>query len=391
MVTPARTPSSRKSSRIHSVEDARTMAARSVPRALFDYVDGGADDEVTMAENLAAFRRIGFVPQMGNPVVDPDLTTDLFGTGLALPVVLAPCGLVSAMHPDGPIGAARAAASRGTLSILSAVAGVAPEVVAAGQGVSPERLWYQLYAPGGRREWEGLVDRAARCGYRALVVTIDTPALGNRERDRRNGVSGGMPLTVRAAAKLAGQVAVRPSWAVRMGAAALAARRSTASSEPTVGLVAAGGSPFTWADIADIRNRWSGPLLVKGILSAGDARRAVESGCDGVIVSNHGGRQLDGGPATMTVLPAVVDAVGQTTAVLVDSGVRRGGDVVKALAVGADAVLVGRPYLYGLAAAGTAGVERILDVLRADIERTLVLLGCPGVRRLDRSWIDLPR
>lgn len=377
--------------RMHSVEDARRFAARAVPRVLFDYVDGGADDEITMAANIAAFRRIGFLPRMGIRITEPHLATELFDTPLAFPVLLAPCGLVNAMHPDGAIGVARAAASRGVVSILSAVAGASPEMVADGAGTSGAPMWFQLYSPRGRSEWEELIDRVAARGYTALVVTVDTPALGNRERDRRNGVSAGMRLGLRAATNVAVQVAARPAWAARMGAAAMAARRSPKPSGPTVGLVAAGGSPFTWSDIAEIRSRWSGTLLAKGVLSATDARIAVDSGCDGVIVSNHGGRQLDGAPATMAVLPEVADAVGSTTTVLMDGGVRRGSDVVKALAAGADAVLIGRPYLYGLEAAGTAGVERILDILRADIERTLTLLGCPAVTDLDRAWIDLPQ
>lgn len=401
-----------KANRITSIADARTMARAALPLALFDYIDGGADDEITMAANIEAFRHIGFLPQMGNHGADPDLATELFGTRLSLPVILAPCGLVSAMHPDGPAGAARAAVASGTVSVLSAVAGASPEAVAdavaetagttgagtwrtpgsaPGSGDARGRLWYQLYAPDGRRQWESLIERVEALGYHALVVTIDTPVLGNRQRDNRNGVSAAARLHPRSALRLAAQVAVRPAWAATMGRAALAARRRSGSPEPTVGLVAAGGSPFSWSDIADIRRRWTGPLLVKGVLSPADGLRSVELGCDGVIVSNHGGRQLDGAPATMAVLPAVVDAVGQRGAVLVDGGVRRGSDVVKAVAVGADAVLIGRPYLYGLAAAGTAGVQRVLDILRADMVRTMALVGCPTVSELDRRWIDLPR
>ncbi len=378
-------------SRIASVEDARKFAARAVPRVLFDYVDGGADDEITMAENISAFRRIGLLPRMGVRVTEPHLAIELFGAPLALPVILAPCGLVNAMHPDGPKGVAQAAASRGVVSVLSAVAGISPEEVADAVDTSQTPMWFQLYSPKGRSDWEGLVDRVAESGYSALVVTLDTPALGNRERDRRNGVSVGQRMGVRSASSLALQVATRPTWAARMAAATLAARKNSRPSGPTVGLVAAGGSPFTWKDISEIRDRWAGMLLVKGVLSATDARSAIDSGCNGVIVSNHGGRQLDGAPATMSVLPEIADAVGSATTVLVDGGVRRGSDVVKAVASGADAVLIGRPYLYGLEAAGAAGVERILDILRTDIERTLILLGCQTVADLDRKWIDLKR
>ncbi len=376
-------------SRIASVEDARKFAARSVPRALFDYVDGGADDEITMTENITAFRRIGLIPRMGVRITEPNLSIELFGRTLTLPVILAPCGLVNVMHPDGPKGVAQAAASRGVASVLSAVAGISPEAMANAVDTSSTPMWFQLYSPKGRSDWEGLVDRVATSGYTALVVTLDTPVLGNRERDGRNGILVGSQVGIRSAATLALQVAGRPTWAARMATATLAARRSPRPSGPTVGLVAAGGSPFTWKDIREIRDRWTGPLLVKGVLSVADARSAIDSGCNGVIVSNHGGRQLDGAPATMSVLPEIAEAVGSATTVLVDGGVRRGSDVVKALAAGANAVLIGRPYLYGLEAAGAAGVARILDIFRRDIERTLVLLGCPTVANLDRQWIDL--
>lgn len=376
-------------SRITSVAEARRLAARAVPRALFDYVDGAADDELTRARNEAAFHAVGFRPRMAAGTDKPRLGVELFGRSLALPVLLAPCGLVTALHPDGASGVARAARSRGTVSVLSAVAGASPERVASDLGPGDRPLWYQLYAPGGRAEWEPLIDRAAGTGYEVLMVTVDTPALGNRERDRRNGFSGSMKVRPRGAVRLAGQVAARPGWAVRMGRSALAARRQPDTGGPTVGLVAAGGSPFTWDDIAAMVGRWDGPVVVKGVLGAADARRALDAGVAGIVVSNHGGRQLDGAPATLDVLPEVVAEVARAVPVLLDSGVRRGGDVVKAMAMGAAAVLVGRPYLYALAVAGTAGVERLLDVLRADLSRTLTLLGCPGVDDLDLDWLDL--
>ncbi len=375
-------------SRITSVAEARRLAARVLPRALFDYVDGAADDELTMARNEAAFRQVGFRPRMAATKGEPRLAVELFGRTLSLPVLLAPCGLVSAVHPDGPGGAARAARDRGTVSVLSAVAGVSPERVASALGTGDRPLWYQLYAPGGRADWEPLVDHAAAAGCEALMVTVDTPALGNRERDRRNGISGSMGLGSRGRALLAAQVVARPGWAARMGRALVASRRQGADDGPTVGLVAAGGSPFTWDDVAALVERWDGPVVVKGILGGPDARRAIDAGVAGVVVSNHGGRQLDGAPATLDVLPEVVAEVAGAVPVLLDSGVRRGGDVVKAIALGATAVLVGRPYLYALAVAGEAGVGRLLDVLRADVVRTLALMGCPGVDALGPGWVD---
>ncbi|HTZ10610.1 MAG TPA: alpha-hydroxy acid oxidase [Acidimicrobiales bacterium] len=393
--------------RIHSVDDARRRAARSLPRPLFDYVDGGAEDEVTLRANRSAFDRVTFRPRMGSGLAAATTATTVLGTPLSLPVVLAPAGLVRFVHPDGAQGAARGAARGGTLSVLSTVAGTALEEVA--DAVDGPR-WFQLYSHGGPDHSAELVDRAGDAGYGALVVTLDTSALGNRERDVRHGVTQPLQLSVAGAARLAGHVAARPRWLVgtaralarsraggsgpRPGSRGPHAPRAAVLTRPAPG--GAGGrvvmerSPFSWEDVAAIRRRWSGPLLVKGVLTGADAARAVEVGVDGVVVSNHGGRQLDGAPATLRVLPAVVEAVGGRAAVLLDGGVRRGSDVVKALALGAQAVMVGRAFLYGLAAGGEDGVARVIEILRSELERTLVLLGCPSVQDLDPSWIDLP-
>jgi len=381
-----------QASDIYSVEDARRRAARVVPRAVFDYIDGGADDEVTMADNVRAFREVRFRPR-SSAVTEPTTLTTLLGTTLSMPVLLAPCGLVRAMHPDGAHGVARAAAAMGTISVLSTVAGSSLEEVAAG---APGPLWFQLYSPGGPPQSAEMVARAGDAGYQGLVVTMDTPALGHRERDVRNGVAQPFHFTPAGTARLVGQVVARPRWTMSMARAGIQARRARddgspgGAGGPTARGVAMGASPFSWDDVATIRSLWAGSLAVKGLLDPGDARRAVECGVDAVVVSNHGGRQLDGAPATMRVLPAIVDAVQGRAAVIVDGGVRRGSDVVKARAAGADAVLVGRAYLYGLAACGQAGVERVLEILRSEMVRTLSLLGCPSVAELDRSWIDLP-
>jgi L-lactate dehydrogenase (cytochrome) len=381
-------------SRIYSIEDARRRAARALPRPLFDYIDGGADDEVTMGENVRAFREVTFRPRMAVGAAEPTTATTLLGIPLSIPVILAPAGLVRFMHPDGAVGVARAAADKGIVSVLSTVAGTSLEEVAAGSG-GP--MWFQLYSPGGPAQTEELVRRAHGAGYRGLVVTVDTAALGHRERDVRHGVAQPFDLTPARAARLAAQVAVRPRWlaamarsGLRPGAVAAGPERSGRPVDPSARVMAMGASPFSWDDVGAIRRAWSGPLLVKGVLTAEDAARALATGADGVVVSNHGGRQLDGAPATMRALPAIVDAVAGKGAVVLDSGVRRGSDVVKALAAGADAVMIGRAYLYGLAAGGQAGVARVLDVLEAEMVRTLVLMGCPSPGDLDRSWIDLP-
>ena len=453
--------------RILNVADARRGARRALPTVVFDYIDGAADDEVTMAANAQALRGLAFRPRMAGEPVDVRLGTAVLGTPVSLPVILAPCGLVRLMHPDGAAGAARAASSRGTIFVLSTVAGAGPEAVAA---EAPGTKWFQLYAPGGRRQAGALVDRARDAGYSALVVTVDTPALGNRERDLRNGVRNPLRIDARMVARLGPQIAARPGWATRMalhawrtgalggvsrtggtdrshrvagrpepepepvvGANGGVGRTAGADSSGRGGLAAptpsavragsagggdaagvadqamgavrtgsAGGavadagtvamlaSPFTWADVSWLCERWGGPVVVKGVLSGADAARAADAGADAVVVSNHGGRQLDGAPATIDVLPEVVDAVGTRVEVLVDGGIHRGGDVVKALALGAKAVLVGRAYLYGLAAAGEPGVARVLDVLRDEMTRTLKLLGCFDVADLDPSWLQPP-
>ena len=411
--------------RINNVADARRLARRTLPRAVFDYIDGGAEDEVTMAENERAFRDVTFRPRMATRADVPDLTTTVLGTEISLPLLLAPCGLAGLMHPDGALGAARAAKRAGTVSVLSTVAGTPPE----GLAREPGPRWFQLYAAD-RRIADALIRRAAASGFEALVVTVDTPALGKRERDARNGWAGSsLKLNLRTAARLGPQVAVRPRWAIRMLGRTLATLRQPSTSGPvrdsgngqgasgtsptgpdavaapspsqdstvaptravsSAGAVAMLASPFAWDDIAWMRERWTGSLLVKGVLSGDDAVRSADAGADAVIVSNHGGRQLEGAPASLRVLPEVVDAAGSRLEVLLDGGVRRGGDVAKAVALGARAVLIGRPYLYALAAAGEAGVERMLEIFRADLTRTLTLMGCHSVSDLDRTWIHGP-
>ncbi len=372
------------SDRINSVADARRLARRVLPRVIFDYVDGGAEDEVTMGENERAFREISFRPRMALRTPEPGLEATVLGIPLALPVLLAPCGLVRLMHPDGATGVARAARRAGTVSILSAVAGSAPEDLSG----EPGPRWFQLYAA--TREMAGtLIKRATDSGFEGLMVTVDTPALGKRERDIRNGVPTPLRLDPRSAIQLGSQVFARPGWAYRMARSGIAFRRraNPAPAMPGAGKVAMTASPFSWDDVEWIRERWTGPLLVKGVLSGEDAAAAAGAGADAVVVSNHGGRQLEGAPATVRVLPEVVDAVGSRIEVLVDGGIRRGGDVVKALALGARAVLIGRPYLYGLAACGQSGVEKVLEVLRSEMTRTMILLGCGSASDLDGSWL----
>ena len=382
---------------IHNVADARRRAKWALPKVVFDYVDGAADDEVTMRANEAAFDAVELVPRMATRALTPDLRTTVLGTRLSLPVILAPCGLVRAINPAAGAGVARAAGASGTISILSTVAGT-PVEEAVRAATTP--LWFQLYAPG-RPQAEELVERVKAAGVEVLVITVDTPVLGNRERDVRNGVSPPLRISAQHALQLGPQVLARPAWTWRViqdGIRISRAVPSATAGQPTpsaatlaaritVGGVAMAASPFDWADIAWLRALWGGKLVVKGLLSAEDARRAADAGADAVIVSNHGGRQLDGAPATLRVLPEVAAAVGDQIEVLVDGGIRRGSHVVKALSLGARAVLIGRPYLYGLAVGGQAGVERIVEILREEMTRTMALMGCPSVSELGASWV----
>jgi L-lactate dehydrogenase (cytochrome) len=390
-----------KLERIANVPDARRSAKRTLPGVVFDYIDGAADDETTMHANVAAFDDVVFRPRMGLDVRKPDLSTTVLGTQVSMPLLLAPTGLVRLMHPDGGAGAARAAASRGTLSVLSTVAGSSIEEIAP---VAPGTVWFQLYASGGRPDADERLASAEAAGVEVLVVTIDTPALGNRERDRHHGVSGPIRIDAHNAVHLGPQVLARPAWTYRMARDGLSTirrtRRGAAGSGPGAragdaatqargfSMLRMVASPFSWADIEYLRGRWKGKLAVKGLLSGADARIATDLGSDAVIISNHGGRQLDGSPATFRVLPEVVDAVGGSTEVLLDGGVRRGTHVVKAVALGARAVFIGRPYLYGLAAGGQRGVEHVLDLFRNEIVRTMVLLGCPSVVELGPDWVS---
>jgi L-lactate dehydrogenase (cytochrome) len=369
-------------SRLHNVPEARRLARRVLPRPLFDYIDGGAEDEFTMAENERAFREIAFRPHMGVKVDEPRLDTTVLGTPVSLPVLLAPCGLVEMVHPDGALGVARGATNAGTVSVLSTVAGIPPAALAR----EPGPRWFQLYAAG-REQAETRMDQASAAGFEGLVITMDTPALGLRDRDVRNGVAGPIRMNAQSVLRLGPAIMARPGWSLGMLRRRLQSSAPGAASVevPTVAMLA---SPFGWDDIAHFRSRWPGSLVVKGVLSGDDAVRAADAGADAVVVSNHGGRQLEGAPATVRVLPEVVDAVGGRLEVLMDGGVRRGGDVVKALAIGARAVMVGRPYLYALAVAGEPGVERLLDIFRNEMTRTLSLLGCPDVSELNRTWLQ---
>jgi isopentenyl diphosphate isomerase/L-lactate dehydrogenase-like FMN-dependent dehydrogenase len=379
------------SSQVVSVPDLRPIARRRLPKVVFDYLDGGADGEVTLRENCRAFDDITFRPRGAVSVPTCDLRTRVLNFDLALPVLLAPVGYSRLMYPEGEIGAARSAGGAGTAYILSTISGHRMEDVKA---ASNGPVWFQLYLMGGRAAAEGSIARARQAGFSALVVTIDTPVAGMRERDSRNGMKELMGGGVLSKIPFLGQFLSRPAWLMRFlldGGVPHLPNVVVPGQGPlpmTDVAAALASSTVTWQDLSWIRELWSGPLIIKGVLTGDDARRAIDEGASAVVVSNHGGRQLDCVQASIQALPEVVAAVNGQVEVLMDGGVRRGSDVVKAICLGARAVLVGRAYAYGLAAGGAAGVARAIEMLRTEIDRTLKLLGCPSIGALDRSYVN---
>lgn len=380
-------------SRVVNVEDLRRMAQRRLPKSVFDYLDGGAEAEVTLRENCRVFNDVLFRPRSAVAVGDCDLKTRVLGHELSFPAILAPVGYSRLMHPAGELAAAHAAGEAGTGYILSTISAHKLENVKA---ASKGPVWYQLYLLGGRAAAEGSLDRARRAGFSALVITVDTPVAGLRERDPRNGMKELLGSSWFAKIPYLPNIFAHPGWLASflLDGGVPKLENIVVPGEGPMKLLDVGAAlasaTVTWEDLRWIRELWTGPIVVKGLLTGDDARRAADEGAVAVVVSNHGGRQLDSVSPTLRALPEVVAAVKGQVEVLMDGGVRRGSDIVKALCLGARAVLVGRAYAYGLAAAGPAGVTRALEILRSDVERTLRLLGCPSVAALDRSYVDVP-
>jgi len=368
-------------SRTANVEDLRELARRGLPRMVFDFFDGGAEDEITLRANRAAFERIRLAPQVLRDVSRVDPSTEIVGGPPAYPMLVAPTGAIGLGWPGADIAIAQAAAARGIPYTLSTSATAGIEEIAER---APGRLWFQLYVLTDRAFTDALVERARAAGYEALVVTVDLPTGGKRERDTRNG----FVLPFRPALRHLLQGALKPSWAWRILAhagrpeGANLPRFSGPRADIATAASSAGQNPdasFDEAALARLRERWKGKLIVKGVARADDAERIVRLGADAIWLSNHGGRQLDGALSALESLPAVAAAVGGKVPILIDGGVRRGSDVLKARALGAQAVAIGRATLYGATAAGAAGARRALEILADELERTMRLCGVRNV------------
>ena len=375
-----------------NIADLRRLAKRRLPRAVFDYIDGGADAEVTLRENCRAFDVPTFRPRCAVETPSVDLRTTILGTQISMPLILGPIGSCRLFYPRGEEVASRAAGEAGTIYTLSTLSGCRLEDV---RNASRGPCWYQVYLCGGRDVATKTIDRARVAGFSALVVTIDTPVAGFRERDVRNGIKEILTRNPVKAFPHVWQYASRPRWVASF------LRDGGLMKFPNVILpegpmlyadvgAALEQSMVTWADLRWIRDVWPGPIVVKGVHIGDDARKAIDLGASAVVVSNHGGRQLDGVKSTIQTLPEIVAAVNGRAEVLLDGGIRRGSDIAKALCLGAKAVLIGRAYAYGLGAAGGAGVARAIDILRTDFRRTLKLLGCASASQLERSYLDVP-
>jgi isopentenyl diphosphate isomerase/L-lactate dehydrogenase-like FMN-dependent dehydrogenase len=388
-----REPGAGRAGSCGTIGELRAAAGRALPRVIVDYLEGGAGDEVTLARNMEDFAALEIRPRALVDVADVDLQTTLAGTASAVPVIAAPMGALGLLHPDGEVAMARAAHAMGAVCAVSCMSSYALEEIAAAADAGP--LWFQTYFWRDRGLLDELIQRADAAGYAALVVTVDVARGANRDRDRRNRF--GVPPRATARSLLDGLQ--HPRWSaafarrarlrfgnfsgerlgVNDGPAALASFL-TGQFDPSA----------TWEDLERLRERWDKPLIVKGVLDPEDASRCALLGADAVVVSNHGGRQLDHAPSGVRALPDVVEAVEGRAEVYVDGGVRRGGDVVKALALGARACMAGRALGYGLGVAGQAGAHRAWAILADELRLSLMLAGCPSVQDLGPEWVRGP-
>ena len=368
--------------RLFNIDDVEAEALKRLPRPIYDLVAGGAADEVTLRANRDALEALMLRPRVLVHSGQRDLSTSVLGQRVELPVLLAPVGFQRMLHRDAELATARAAAARGTVFACNTISTFSLEdVFEAAEGPK----WFQLYLPPDRGEADELISRVETAGYPVICLTVDLAASGLRERDRHNRITH--PLTI--GPRLAMSAIRRPRWLGDFLTGGVG--RHTAPVPMSVNAagkaVAKTTGPVTMDDLEWLRSRWRGSLVVKGVLRGDDCPAILDRGVDGVVVSNHGGRQLDAAVATIDALPEVVDAVDGRAEVFVDGGFRRGTDVAKALALGARAVLIGKSFLYGLAAGGQSGVERVLDIFRSELDTALALLGCASVDDLNRSFV----
>ncbi len=375
---------------IHNAEDLRRAAARYLPKPVFDFIDGGAEDEVALRNNRAVFERVRFRPRTMADVSTRSLATTLLGQPSTAPIAIAPMGGLSNFAPDAELAMARACAAAGIPYCLSTAAGISIEDLRA--AVPDARLWYQLYVFKDDRVNEGIVRRAQEAGYEALMVTTDTHVGPKRERDRRNGFT----LTLERTPRNVARVLARPRWVwdvlIRAGLPSMPnlapyAPEVVDSLSATRYFIENRRYAFDYDHLRATRKLWKGKLLVKGVLRPDEAVQIMECGGDGVVLSNHGGRNLESSAAPLEMLPEVVDAVGKKLHVLIDSGFRRGTDVVKALALGAEGVLLGRPAAFAAAAGGEAGVAHLIGLMKDEIDRTLGYLGCTAIDQIERDHV----
>ncbi|MBV9947871.1 MAG: mycofactocin biosynthesis FMN-dependent deaminase MftD, partial [Myxococcales bacterium] len=380
-----------RNSWFESVAVAQRRAKRHLPKSVYSALIAGSEAGVTLADNLAAFRELGFAPHVGGAPAHRDMTTRVMGQQISFPVIISPTG-VQSVHPDGELAMARAAAARATAIGLSSFASKPIEEVVA---ANPQ-TFFQLYWAGSRESISARIERARAAGACGLIVTLDWTFAHSRDWG-----SPWIPdkLDLRAIARLAPEVLVRPAWLIEWARAGGPPDLSVPNvtplgTTPTTFFGAYGEwmmtPPPSWDDLRWLREQWNGPFMLKGVIRVDDARRALDAGFSAISVSNHGGNNLDGTPASIRALPAIAEAVGDQIEVLLDGGIRRGGDVVKALALGARAVMIGRAYLWGLAAAGQAGVENVLDIMRAGIDSALLGLGRASTAELSPDDLIIP-
>ena len=382
-------PVERRLSRAASVADLRAIARRRLPGGVFDYIDGGAEDELSLRRNVAAFRRAELVPRVLRDVSGIDLSATLLGRQLPMPLVVAPTGFTRIASPGGELDVSRAAARAGLPYTLSTMATRSIEEVAA---VSRGPKWLQVYVWRDRGLVKELLSRAAQAGYEAIAITVDTAVLGRRERDVRRGFT--MPPQLGPGTLIDGLLHPGWTWAFAR-AEPITFSNVSGSSAPAdgraVNLAEYTNAQFdpalSWRDLDWFRAEWGGPIVLKGIQSVADARLAADAGIDAIALSNHGGRQLDGSPAILELVPPVADAVGDRIEIICDGGVRRGSDIVKAVALGARACMAGRAFLYGLGAGGERGVDKVVALLEADMRRTMALTGYRQVSDLGPELI----